>query len=331
MVPAGRIARDWRLYVAAGVAVAAVILCGALAQPKAEQEGSGAKAHNQEAKPYERGTPELPVVVKMAGGPTAQEQAAAHTAEVKQHDADQAWLIRIGVGTIAAGLVQAAVLVWQIIYLKGTLSHTRESSERELRAYVFPMGLSIHNVALSNVPVAQRTGAHLGDPKLGPVVLMTIKNFGQTPAYRAAVTSSIEVRAFDPNAPISHVPNYVGASMNSIAPDNTSEMHLRLPRVLTKAEVLGLNAGTMAIYFAGRIDYLDVFGHARWTTFNYYHNSMCGIMGRIQGLNACHHGNDGDRAPDDFVKASKLQAAKARWDARFQKLTGWMKPASVAA
>ena len=68
-----------------------------------------------------------------------------------------------------------------------TLVHLRESSERQLRAYVFPETADILEGSMINPPLPARTNF--------PWVFTSIKNSGQTPAYNVSSWLQIAVTA----------------------------------------------------------------------------------------------------------------------------------------
>jgi hypothetical protein len=105
---------------------------------------------------------------------------------------DQGWAIALGLGAIGAALLQAAVLVWQILYLRGTVSQMRQSERRQLRAYV----------AVEDARLIWTTE--------GPSFILAVANTGQTPArfFEIGLLAEMVPQGTAHNQPIPRVLNY---------------------------------------------------------------------------------------------------------------------------
>lgn len=163
-----------------------------------------------------------------------------------------------------------AYVLWQTDHtLKETLALQRETSERQLRAYVGIEGVDL-----------------IVDAKQLQTAIK-IKNTGQTPAFDLAVTYQFGVHGSADVLP-APVPPAAAQSRTYLTPGGTrniSGAHTFAPPVTLSA----IEAGTMVIYGYGRIDYRDTFGQARFVTFRMYGTRLSN--GAWQMLSA-NDGND---------------------------------------
>jgi hypothetical protein len=181
-------------------------------QAQAKDERQGAVGAQTQAADNQAGSAKAPLIIQVQGAETPQERAADHASDIARHDYDQTWTVRIGVAAVVAALIQAAVLVGQIFYLRRTvtdtekmlkaaqrsasaaegaitksdelLEHSRAATETELRPYIFLDSTEWH---------------WMHDPANPAAILnwrLTLhwKNMGQTPARR--VINAVTYRAF---------------------------------------------------------------------------------------------------------------------------------------
>lgn len=189
-----------------------------------------------------------------------------------------------------------AVTVWAIIVALGTLNHMRESSERQLRAYVISESGTIFNVA-NPVPIFQGqvfipTGAEISNPACGPGVRIQIKNAGQTPAYEVTHFANICFREQPLKSSLpARDPNMIPAS-SILGPGIPSTKLLFMPQPLTAQETADLRAGNGAVYVYGEIVYRDTFGKRWHTSYRLMHHPYGGAIGVSTDLSFCDEGND---------------------------------------
>lgn len=147
----------------------------------------------------------------------------------------------------------------------------RESAERQLRAYVF-------------VKNSRRTRRKDTDPW---VIEAHIKNFGQTPAYHASFRTVVEI--LDTNdEPTFEFPIPEKANVKlDLAPGHEQTIRKEIPN-LTDPTVWGdFKSGQVAVYFWGRIDFIDAFDAPRWIRFR-----LVNPGGYVLNFYNCREGNE---------------------------------------
>jgi hypothetical protein len=140
-----------------------------------------------------------------------------------------------------------------------TLKAMRESSERQLRAYVLPDNAGIVDGTLLTPPQPARANI--------PGAGMNIKNFGQTPAYKVVSWAQIAVIAVVDEGRLLVVPPMPDAFSNTLGPGGLFNKFLWFDRPLAANEIADIATGMRAVYFYGRIEYRDAFEKARFTNF----------------------------------------------------------------
>jgi hypothetical protein len=196
-----------------------------------------------------------------------------------------------------------AILTFFLVIFTGLLVRVGARQDRtarqHLRAFVAVDRISILNVA-NPMPQdgkeIQPTGAELGYPKLGPLILMTIRNSGSTPAYDVihwgnAIVAEHPLKSKLPERKIAKV----GASFvtkTAMPPGGVTTKSLRMGAPLTIEEKDDLRAGTKVIYVYGFIAYRDAFRRKRRTNFRLMHGTMSGVIGIITDLTLAGEGNE---------------------------------------
>jgi len=277
MVSASRRARRWGAYAALGIAVSLGI--AALGHAETGDRRTGRSATNQGADAYQRGSDALPVVVKVQGAETPANRAADHAEDVSRHDTDQGWAVKLGVASILAALIQAAVLIWQIFYLGRTLDHERKSSERQLRAYVF-----VDDTEFSWSRSGKEWGAQF-----------SYRNAGSTPAYDVVVKSGLALHRVSDPEPAWKIDNTFPIGLIGPNGDKFWDEAFFDEVVPGYHSLRGmLKGGTHEVFLYGRIDYVDEFDQPRWTEFRY---SVGGELGYEDfEMSACREGNRTERS-----------------------------------
>lgn len=156
------------------------------------------------------------------------------------------------IGLIFVGIVGIYVAI-------GTLNHMRESSERQLRAYVLPTEVSIFDGTMMNPIQPARANV--------PGVPMLVKNFGQTPAYKVISYAQIAVIAVVDENRLLVVPPIPEQFANTLGPGGIFNKAVWFDRPLVANEIADIATGIRAIYFYGRIEYRDAFEKTRFTNF----------------------------------------------------------------
>jgi hypothetical protein len=176
-----------------------------------------------------------------------------------------------------------------------TILTMRWSAERQLRAYVTVERGIIANVAnpIHNRRDNPETVARIIDPQAGPTGQVTIKNTGQTPAYKLVHWASMDIHEYPLTTKLPPMPRPEHSYWNVLGPTVPEMKTLRMPQALTEEEVEGLRNGTRAIYFHGEIRYEDAFKKKRWTRYRcMYVAPACGVIGIGTDLIYCEEGNE---------------------------------------
>jgi hypothetical protein len=129
-----------------------------------------------------------------------------------------------------------------------TLRHSRETAERQLRAYLTIEG---GGVLLLN----------------GNTISANVKfrNTGQTPAYDVMTWAGVFVAARNSPFPVAPSVENRGDAKSITGPGQDVNINRRTP--ITPAELDAVRATTMAIFFGSRIDYVDAFKEKRHFVF----------------------------------------------------------------
>ena len=162
---------------------------------------------------------------------------------------DNPWQIAEAVGAVLAALFTGAIVVFAYIQVRDA----RLSSERQLRAYVFPRAKALTNYAVGETPSLE----------------ITIKNYGQTPAYKLAQVSTWGYQDFPLTERLPPLENS-DEERRPLAPSDHILAWPTFQNPITSAQIAEIHNGKKALYFLGRIDYVDAFGARRWVTYCYY-------------------------------------------------------------
>lgn len=143
-----------------------------------------------------------------------------------------------------------------------SIRHAREAVEIQLRAYVV-------------VTHATITGLELGET---PTARINLQNVGQTPANRVISWVAMTSGPY-PDAPLIDDPGDVERSPTVLGTGVTYDLTVRLTDPLSSAELAELIHGSRAVFVYGQIQYEDVFGKIRETTFRVFKGGGVGIVG----------------------------------------------------
>ena len=149
---------------------------------------------------------------------------------------------------IAAYSVAASVL--QFVALLITLAIIRHHGHRHLRAYVLV------------------ESAALGDNGSGaPGWFMTIKNYGQTPAYKVISRAEMAVIQNQRENESLSTPVVESQFPTTIGPQSGFNKTIVFDRSITPQEITDIANQSRGIYLYGRIEYIDAFKKKRFTNF----------------------------------------------------------------
>jgi hypothetical protein len=191
---------------------------------------------------------------------------------------------------VVAVAIPAIVVGWL------TLAAMRESSERQLRAYVVAESGNIVNVAnpdpMPAGSVYKPTGAEHAYP-WGPIAYIRIKNAGQTPAFDVRHWGEICFREFPLTSEFPWNKKGVPAA-SMLGPGIFSTKTLFFGPELTLQEIASLKDGTGGIYVHGEITYRDAFGKKHITNYRLVHHKLGGAIGISTDLSFADGGNNAD-------------------------------------
>ncbi len=179
-----------------------------------------------------------------------------------------------------------------------TLEHSKTSSERQLRAYVFLSGQSISSSARRDVAVALGAGTNA-------VAHLQFRNTGQTPAYDVQIFGDIDLVPWpiDSNAlsPIDFNNPHISKTTLGAGQD-THKISLFArpgtinPAMLTAFEHNALVSQALALVAHGEVRYKDAFGFDRWTRYRVFVGGHYGIQREGMGTHADGNESDGNES-----------------------------------
>jgi hypothetical protein len=186
------------------------------------------------------------------------------------------WMLCLTAALVFVASVQAIIYGIQACLMRSAIIASKESSERQLRAYVsvsYPQGWD------EEFPKNIR-GA--------PSYTAKIKNTGQTPAYN--VISRGGISSMDDPQPDNYPPVIIDKSANIgrivLAPEEMSEVICELGDHTRITE----SSKSRMLYVRGRIEYDDAFGRPHFTDFCF----IWVAFGGKKILRASKYGNDAD-------------------------------------
>jgi hypothetical protein len=136
---------------------------------------------------------------------------------------------------------------------------SEKTAERQLRAYV-----GITEATVSDFAVGQILR-----------VSMTIKNSGQTPAYKVTQHYSIMGGEYPRKDPLPQV--IVPGGSSTLGPGEVHLLEIPLHGPLPSSAYSQITSGGAAIYIWGRVMYEDAFGYNRETRFSYIFGGRFGV------------------------------------------------------
>lgn len=220
-----------------------------------------------------RGTDQSPLVVRVQPSPRSPSEDARDQRERDDRAAADWWIVRLTAVLGALALLQLLAFALQAFRLRQTVRAMQESSERQLRAYVFVAAARIENYGVGQVPRAK----------------LTIRNSGQTPAVRLINRASLGFDTFPPNVT---PPMEKGDAPPSrpLPPGSEFLVQPSLGRALNSDDVEGLKAGSVALYVTGTIQYHDAFDQPHVTEYRLFAGGSAGLGGEMAGY------DEGNRA-----------------------------------
>lgn len=174
--------------------------------------------------------------------------------------------IVLSIATI--GLFGATFYLWRAT--TDLVRGADETARRQLRAYI-------------GVESADLTGFRINQPISGN---LNIKNFGSTPGLHCSTRMEVAVIPFAEYENVYIVTDGMKEVTTTIWPSGIKVSRIDMRSTLTPMMMRDLSGGNKIICAIGRIDYIDVFGTKRWTTFK------MGSFGPRTGFGFAPNGND---------------------------------------
>lgn len=232
MVSIRHLASDWRTYLTAGVVLAAILALLALYGPAGEVCAKNEYTGVKECTPHN-----IVYVALWVTNRTLNDLSGVLTA----------------LATIVIAIF--TITLWRVgkdqhDRLRETISHAKESSERQLRAYVCLKVGTIHRLGVGQTPRAA----------------IVLENNGQTPAYALCGRCRMRLHR-GPDEPVFPPPDFSDARAIAVGPGGVHEFNMRLSDALTAQDWLDLQEGSAQIWVEGHARYVDAFGHDRRTSF----------------------------------------------------------------
>ena len=191
-----------------------------------------------------------------AVGSSNSPEQTVHVASMPPKDTLDRVAIFVSAGVFLVGI--GGVLV-------ASLTHwnVKTSSERQLRAYVFPDGADLYDGTSASIGREELTST--------PGIAIAFKNTGQTPAYKVVHWIQVAVIPMRDETLQLNTPTDIGRKEMSVGANGTFSNNLWFDRQLTEQEMREIENGTRAIYVYGRIEYVDVFKRQHHTNYRLFY------------------------------------------------------------
>jgi hypothetical protein len=138
------------------------------------------------------------------------------------------------------------------------------------------------------------TEARITHPKWGPVVVMHIKNTGQTPAFNVSHWGNMCFSEYPLKSDLPAQAEGLLKSLSTIGPGIVNTKRLGFGPPLTEEQIAKLRDSTGAIYVYGEILYEDAFRKKHVTRYRAFHNQNSGAVGISTDLTFTEGGNEAD-------------------------------------
>jgi len=213
----------------------------------------------QKPKPDKRGTEQSPLVVKTIPTTKSQNEIDQERSEREEKAALDRKLVWATKGLYIVGIIQAVILLGQIILYWRTLTETKKAANAARDSA---------KVAKTALQVAERAYLKINNfelvkPKVDeyPTVTYEIQNVGHTPAQIIECLAVIDILDNNyPKTPIYDTEiNLFGPRQTSIQPNEKRSMFGNRKKVITLGEMDCINNNSKLIFAWGRIIFRDVF------------------------------------------------------------------------
>jgi hypothetical protein len=164
-------------------------------------------------------------------------------------------LLLIGFVQIGLGVLGIFFVKWNLAAVRETNRIAFESSQQQLRAYVF--------VTRANCRIDNNRTPHFS---------INIKNTGHTPAWGLSVATAAKLLPFPTEQEFKLNKSEISGTLG---PDGEIAVSIETEQI-TAASLAAIASGQEAFYVVGRIEYVDVFRRHQWMTFRVFHGGKGG-------------------------------------------------------
>ena len=251
----------------------------AQAQDLSKQKPAKPTEAKQPAPNYERGTREIPVVIEIGPSTPLKIEAARDQDAENEKAANDKWIawgtIAIAGFTFLLAVVTGGLAIFTFNLWKSTsklVIGAEQTAERQLRAYVGCSEIALECPNLTNpsyVPVQTVAGLIFED-----YVLLTIKNYGQTPASEVGTFVNWTSTMFATRLAIEFpYPDINSTTVGDLGPIPTHRTLFPTQVAIDKIAIPDLSVFRQAhqkqvfLYFYGHIKYRDIYNRTQDTNF----------------------------------------------------------------
>jgi hypothetical protein len=232
-------------------------------EPPRQNPGGTQQRTNTEQRDTDQAPPSI---IKKLPAEDTQQKPAADEQKGPDNRSDT-WALSDKIAVIAS-----IVALLQFFALVGTIFVLTSTARRQLRAYVGTTS------SPNNFP-----SLNIGQRQSGDIL---VTGYGQTPALKMRYWGNIIIREYPLATSLPIQP--FRKTCRPINPKQTIVMAFVTAHQLTAAEVQEIRAGTQCFYIYGVIEYFDIFGERRETTFRYWYGPFAARPCWI----TCEEGND---------------------------------------
>ena len=228
-----------------------------------------------------RGTVQSPFSVKIIE-PDQAEKETSRAASNRQPKRNNGWMSGWSLSDKIAAIASVAGSL-QFIALLFTVGVMVLNGRRQLRAYVFPNDAGLWDGSMLDQPMPE----HANEPG----IILNFRNSGQTPAYKVVSWANMEVILRSEEDSLVAPERLEAFFSSNIGPGGIMPKSRWFGRPLSADEITAIETGTKAIYYYGRIEYVDAFRRKRFSNFRLFYG---GKFPPAKGVvfNVCQRGND---------------------------------------
>jgi hypothetical protein len=160
-----------------------------------------------------------------------------------------------------------------------------KTSRAQLRAYVFVESAELRDLNVGETPSA----------------IISVKNFGETPAYKVKQWSALGYHDYPLTAPIPKNEKDEINPERPLAPSDHFTVQATVKFVMNAETLKTLENKGRALFIVGEIFYEDVFHYQRWTRYCLFCGGPQGIRGgAFSAYEKYNEADYGDQQPEPF-------------------------------